>query len=70
MNEKKPFKPGERKPSPKPREPKPILEHGDFEKRDNPQNDRYKPSFIRNLEMINDNRKREEIPRNANRNKR
>lgn len=42
---KKPFKPGERKPSPKPREPKPILEHGDFEKRDNPQSDRYKPSF-------------------------
>lgn len=45
MNGKKPFKPGDRKPSPRPREPKPILEHGNFEKRDNPQHNRHNPEF-------------------------
>lgn len=45
MNEKKPFIPGEHKEVPKPQEPKPYLEHGDFEKRDYPQQDRYKPTF-------------------------
>lgn len=45
MSEKKPFRPGEQPPKPDSHKEKPYIQHGDFEKRDDQQKDRYKPSF-------------------------
>lgn len=45
MNEKKPYRSDKQPRKPNQSEQKPYLEHGNYEKRDNPQADRFSPKY-------------------------